>query len=854
MEIFSLFGTILIKTSDAINSISKVADTAADMTMKIADSVENAGKKITRFGTKLSAEVTAPIVALGATAVKTFSTFEESMANVQAVTGASSETMEKLEEKARSMAKETVYSASECADALYYMGLAGWNAEEMTDGLPAVLNLAAAAQMDLGNASDIVTDYLTAFGLKATDASGFVDQLAFAMSNSNTDVEQLGEAYKNVAATSTQLGYSLEDTTAALMVMADSGIKGGEAGTALASIMTRLGNDVSGCRGQLELYGVEVYDSQGNVKSLSSILSGMQSVWRGLTDEEKSNLSYTVAGKTAQAELMTVMGESTGAFEQYRQGLLGCNDAAKEMVEIQNETLSAQLKILKSRFEEMCITIGERLAPYIGKLADKIGELCDWFSSLSDEQVDQIIKWAAIVAAIGPVLVIVGKVITIIGTVISVGGKLVSGIAAVISIVGKMSTIFTALGTVLTTVGTFISGTLIPAIAGISAPVLAVIAVVTALIAIGVALYKNWDTIKEKAAELADKASEKFNELKENAKQSWEDMKESAKQSWDNMKESVKASSEELYDNTIGKLKELGKGVSEKFTEIKENGASKFNDLKEKWTSKFDETRDKMKQSVDEMKENVRTKLEELRDSGKKLSEEAAQGIQGKWEEAKDNISSWIRGTADNAINSFDDMKKRGLDAVESIRSGASEKFLEIGGIIQDKFGAVSDKIEGMFSNARDSVKDIVSGIKSMFNFDWKLPDIKLPHFDIQWNTQGKVADLFKKVGMQGVPSIGVEWYADGAVMTKPTEFGYNPYTGKTMIGGEKEPEAIAPISTLKSYIKEALDEREDTTSITAEEILQLLSAYLPMLINVLSNLKLSIGDREFARLVKAVD
>ena len=569
MEIFSLFGTILIKTSDAINSISKVADTAADMTMKIADSVENAGKKITSFGTKLSAEVTAPIVALGATAVKTFSTFEESMANVQAVTGASSETMEKLEEKARSMAKETVYSASECADALYYMGLAGWNAEEMTDGLPAVLNLAAAAQMDLGKASDIVTDYLTAFGLKATDASGFVDQLAFAMSNSNTDVEQLGEAYKNVAATSTQLGYSLEDTTAALMVMADSGIKGGEAGTALASIMTRLGNDVSGCRGQLELYGVEVYDSQGNVKSLSSILSGMQSVWRGLTDEEKSNLSYTVAGKTAQAELMTVMGESTGAFEQYRQGLLGCNDAAKEMVEIQNETLSAQLKILKSRFEEMCITIGERLAPYIGKLADKIGELCDWISSLSDEQVDQIIKWAAIVAAIGPVLVIVGKVITLIGTVISVGGKLISGIGAVISIIGKMSTVFTALGTIFSTIGTFISSTLIPVIAGIGAPVLAVIAVVTALIAIGVALYKNWDTIKEKCGQLKEFISEKWEGIKNAVSEKVETMKASVSEKMESMKEAVSEKMESMKSN-MGTVLEAAKStVQEKLNNMK---------------------------------------------------------------------------------------------------------------------------------------------------------------------------------------------------------------------------------------------------------------------------------------------
>lgn len=283
--------------------------------------------------------------------------FTSSMSQVEALSGATGEQLEALEKKAKELGSSTKFTASEVADGFSYMALAGWDTEEMLSSISGVLNLATAGNMDLAKASDIVTDYLTAFGLSANDANGFVDQMAYAMSNSNTNVEQLGEAYKNVAATSTQLGYSLEDTTAALMVMANSGIKGGEAGTALSSIMTRLGNNVSGCRDMLKKYGVEVYDSQGNVKSLSSILTSMQGVWGKLSDEQKSNLSYVVAGKTAQSELMTVLSDSTGTFTDYTNALKDCDGAADKMAATMADSLKGDTIALDSAMEGLGISI-----------------------------------------------------------------------------------------------------------------------------------------------------------------------------------------------------------------------------------------------------------------------------------------------------------------------------------------------------------------------------------------------------------------------------------------------------------------------------------------------------------------
>lgn len=305
-------------------------------------------------------------------AIETGKSFESAMSEVKAISGASGEDLEKLTETAREYGKTTQFTAAESAEALKYMALAGWDANESTAALGGVLNLAAASGMDLGEASDIVTDYLSAFGLTANDAAGFVDKMAYAMSSSNTSTEQLGEAYKNVAATSTQLGYGLDETTAALMVMADSGIKGGEAGTALSSIMTRLGNNVSGCRDLLEKYGITVYDSKGNVQSLTSILGGMQDVWADLSDEQKSNLSYIVAGKTAQSELMTVLGESTGSFSKYSKGLEDCNGAAENMAKTMNDNLEGDLKSLNSAYEDLGITMYNKVSQPMREVAQTV--------------------------------------------------------------------------------------------------------------------------------------------------------------------------------------------------------------------------------------------------------------------------------------------------------------------------------------------------------------------------------------------------------------------------------------------------------------------------------------------------
>lgn len=218
------------------------------------------------------------------------------MSYTGALSGASDAEMAALSAKAKEMGAGPKFTAKEKADAFGYMSLAGWNAQKQIAGIAPVLNLATAANMDLAEASDIVTDYLTAFGLTANDAAALTDKMAYAMSHSNTDVIQLGEAYKNCASTAKSMNYSVEDTTAVLMGMANAGKKGGEAGTALNAVMTRLATDTQGCAAALAEYDVNVYDARGNMNSLAEILTGASRAWGTLTDAEQAALAKIIAG------------------------------------------------------------------------------------------------------------------------------------------------------------------------------------------------------------------------------------------------------------------------------------------------------------------------------------------------------------------------------------------------------------------------------------------------------------------------------------------------------------------------------------------------------------------------------
>lgn len=298
---------------------------------------------------------------LAATTVQIGMDFTSSMSEVQAISGATDEELASLEETARAFGATTVFSASEAAQALKYMSLAGWSAEESTNALEGVLNLAAASGMDLAEASDMVTDYLSAFGLEAKDSARFADMLSYAQSHSNTSAAQLGEAYKNVAANMHAAGQDVETTTALLSALADQGLKGSESGTALAAIMRDLTAKMKKGKISIGDTAVTVQDASGNFRDLTDILADVESATDGMGNAEKASALMTTFTADSIKGLNLVLNNGVKKISGFEKELRSANGSASKMSDTMNNNLSGDLKEMGSGFEELGLKIFDQL-------------------------------------------------------------------------------------------------------------------------------------------------------------------------------------------------------------------------------------------------------------------------------------------------------------------------------------------------------------------------------------------------------------------------------------------------------------------------------------------------------------
>lgn len=294
--------------------------------------------------------------------VNTYKDFEAAMSQVKAVSGATGSEFDKLTAKAKEMGATTKFTAKESAEAFNYMAMAGWNAEQMTDGISGILNLAAASGEDLATTSDIVTDALTAFGLKASDATHFSDVLAQASSSANTDVGMMGETFKYVASMAGSLSYSIEDVALMTGLMANSGIKSTQAGTSLNAVLTRLATNSNGAADAIAALGVNFYDSTGNARPLATVMDELREATEGMNQEQKSNLANTVAGMEAQKGLLAILNASQEDYDKLAESINHADGAAEKMSKIQLDNLSGDITYFQSAVDGLKISLGERLS------------------------------------------------------------------------------------------------------------------------------------------------------------------------------------------------------------------------------------------------------------------------------------------------------------------------------------------------------------------------------------------------------------------------------------------------------------------------------------------------------------
>lgn len=556
-----VINTILNLRDNMSKGLVKAAREAQKNGANISTDMIRATRSVTSFKNKASKAVTdtvkklgvlsvAAAGAFGAFAIKSGMDFEAQMSKVQAISGANAEEMQLLTDKAKEMGAKTKFSATESAQALEYMAMAGWKTDQMVSGLPGIMNLAAASGEDLASVSDIVTDALTGFGLKASDSAHFADVLAKASSSSNTNVALMGETFKYAAPVAGALKYSIEDTAVAIGLMANAGIKGEQAGTSLRGVLTNLASPSDKVSGYLDALGISLADSAGNAKPLSALMADLRQKFAGLTDAQKAEYAAGIAGKNALSGFLAIVNASDADFNNLTQAIANSDGTAQQMADTMNNNLSGQLTLLKSAAEGIGITFYDSIK---GKATDAVKGLTD---KLSQWQTDGTID--AIAAKVGDAFSIImdkgsqavswvmqnkdGIISAIQGIGIAFGifkgaqlfGNIIQGVHN-LSLFGQTvravatSDIPRFAGGVVNVAKKF-GGFMKTAVGFVAAnPIVLIIA---GAIAAGILIYKNWDTIKSGAIALWEKAKEVFSGITGSVSSAVQSIKDKASELW----------------------------------------------------------------------------------------------------------------------------------------------------------------------------------------------------------------------------------------------------------------------------------------------------------------------------------
>ena len=476
----------IVETEQDLKNLETQANQSATAVQKIAatgEKFKTVGDNISSAGEKML-PVTAAVAGLGTASVTTAANFESSMSQVQAtmgvtkdamstVDGQSVNTMDTLSKLAKKMGAETAFSASECAEALNYLALAGYDTQQMCDTLPTVLNLAAAGGIDLAAASDMVTDAMSALGMGVDEAETMVDQMAKTASTTNTSVAQLGEGILKIGATAKSVKGGTAELNTALGILANNGIKGAEGGTHLRNIILSLQNPTDKAAEQMDALGLAVYDSDGNMRSLNDILGDLNKSMDGMTSAEKSNIISKIFNKTDLSSVNALLANTGDTWDDLQEAILKSGGAAQQMADTQLDNLQGQLTILKSALEGLAISFGELLMPAIKLIVSWIQKFVDCLNGMGDGTKKVIVTIALLAAALGPILIVIGKVITAVGTIMTVVPK----IAGAINLVKGA---FTALSTAM-----------------LANPIALVIAGIVALVAAFLYLWNNCEGFRQ---------------------------------------------------------------------------------------------------------------------------------------------------------------------------------------------------------------------------------------------------------------------------------------------------------------------------------------------------------------------
>ena len=671
----------------------------------IGNKMQNIGKGMESVGKDLTKTVTLPIAGIGAAAIKIGMDFEESMSKVKAMSGATGEEMVLLEQAARDAGASTSKSAKDAADALGFMALAGWDSTTSMEALMPVLRLSEAGNIDLAKASSLVTDSMSAMGLTTQELPGYLNIVAQTARSSNTDIDQMAEAYLKVGGTLRGLGVPLEESALALGLLANSGIKGSEAGTALNAVMTNLTAPTGRAKQALEELSFSAFDSEGNFKGLENVLFDLKDKLAGMTEEQRNTYLAMIGGKEHVKDLNALLNGLDDSYDDLTASIKESDGALEDVAKTMQDNNKGSLTALKSAIEELGLKIYDVLKPSIANIIEAIQGFIDKLNSLSPAQQETIVKLGLLVAAIGPALLIFGKIITVVGSAI----------------------------TAFSTISTAVAGAG-GAMAALTGPIGIAIAAITAIIGIGVTLYMNWDTIKEKAGLLKETISEKWNDIKENTSEAWENVKITVSEKWDDVK-----------TNTSETLTNIKTGISEGWENIKTNTSETWDTIKTNTSESWDNIKttisdkwDNIKTNTSDTLGNINSSISEKWDSIKTKTSETWENLKTdtstSWNFIKDKIDEnggGIKGILGTYMDGYNLVWETGLNAMNTITGG--------------KFNDMAEKVKGAFNRIKEGIQSGLDKIR-----DWN--NQRVENKEATFTT--RIREVFETVGNK-VKNIG---------------------------------------------------------------------------------------------------
>lgn len=673
-----------------------LANLAADAIMRAVDGIKNLVGNVIELGQN----------------------FTSTMSEVSAISGATGEDFEKLEACAREYGATTVFSASNAAEALKYMSLAGWDADQSTSALGGVLNLAAASGMELGAASDMVTDYLSAFAMEAGDAAYFADLLSYAQSHSNTTAEALGEAYKNCAANLNAAGQDVETVTSLLEGMANQGYKGSEAGTAMAAIMRDITNGMKDGAIKIGETSVAVMDAQGNFRDLTDILTEVEAATNGMGDAERAVALSSAFTADSTKGLNLILNEGMDNIAGYEEELRGASGSAEEMANIMNDNLSGDVAAMNSAFEELGLKIYDalesKLRAGVQFITNGVIPAIEWLGGHIPEVTIAVSGLGAVIAAMN-------------------WGTISSKIAMVKGALVKLAA----------------------ALGGVSLPAIAIIAVITAVALAFTNLWKNNEEFRNKITAIWDGIKAKFDEFG----QGIVDRLNALGFEFEDITEVMKA----VWDGFCEVLAPIFEGVFQQISNILNEALDILTGLFDIFAGIFTGDWDMVWQGVQEIFgavwDFVVATFENWISTFTSLADTVLGWFGTDWETVWTNVKTFFSDTW-NAISSFFSGILTGIktfftdtwNAIVSFFSGIlSGIYSSVTGTmteIHDTFTNIWDSITGFLSGAWETIKNIVTvgimAVKEIISAAFQI--ITLPFRFIWENCKDTVLSIWETI------------------------------------------------------------------------------------------------------------